>query len=243
MSGRRLGIRLAAVVAALGVTVCWADDLAKIEKEIVEKSKAIRSAKFKFKTVMDMRMEGFENTGTGEGWTEYVVRDGKWFSRSESKDSTTTKMGDHETKTESTTLAISDGEFMYTLTDQNGQKMATKSRAQSPDAELNPFAMLRESHELKRLPDEKLDGDDCYVIEATPKGDSGMVGGGRMVQHFRKADGFAIRSVSYGPDDKPMITMTVTDIQVDIDIDPLRFKFEVPAGVEVMDMTGRTDEP
>lgn len=237
-----LSVGLIAAVAAWGPARAAADELADVEKLVAEKNKEIRSARFKIKTVTEMVTEGFESRGQSEGNVEYVLKDGKWYSRAESKDRSEQKMGDQSNKMEGTSLSVCDGEFIWMMSDMNGQKSVTKSKATSdPIVVENPIGMMREQHNLKLMPEESVDGAACYVIEATSKQQGEMAG--KMVQYFRKADGFTVKVVSFSPDGKPMMTMSCTDIELNPKIDPDRFKFEPPAGVQVMDLTQQAAEP
>jgi hypothetical protein len=54
---------------------------------------------------------------------------------------------------------------------------------------------------------------------------------------LRKDVGLPVKMVSFGKDDKPMMTTRMTDIKTDVKFKPERFKFELPEGVQLMDMT------
>ena len=124
-------------------------------------------------------------------------------------------------------------------TDHMGQKMAVKmkhdeAQAMTPTTQL---AKLRETHELKLLPDQSIDGHAVYVIEATPKQQtSGM---GRTVSYYAKETGIPLRVTTDDPSGKVMSDMTFTDVKINPKIDVSRFVFKAPEGVQVMDMTNR----
>lgn len=239
MLKRLIPFGLIAALVAGGTAAASADELADVEKLLTEKYRELKSMRMKLKTVMDMSMEGYETRGESVSTMEWVRKDGKWYSRTETRDKSTTKIADEVQSSESSGLMVCDGEHVYSFSETDGQKHCTRTRAE-PDADWNrnPITMMRENHDLKLLPEESIDGTACYVIEARPKSGSQQAGlGGRSVQYFRKSDGLMIKMVSYTPDDKPLLTMTCSDLEVNVDIDPSRFKFVPPAGVQVIDLT------
>ena len=82
----------------------------------------------------------------------------------ESESKTTQKVGDTETTTIQKSLSVNDGKFVWTLNETAGTKMVTKTK---PPADDLPWAALKHDNEFKVLPDEKIDGADCFVIETT----------------------------------------------------------------------------
>jgi len=90
---------------------------------------------------------------------------------------------------------------------------------------------------VKVLPDEKVDGQECFVLEVTAKSELGVPPGGRQVSYFRKDIGVNVKAVSFDPDGRQLFTTTVTDVKVGVDIKPERFVFKAPEGVEVVDMS------
>jgi outer membrane lipoprotein-sorting protein len=95
---------------------------------------------------------------------------------------------------------------------------------------------VRETFNVKLLPDETVDGESCYVLEFTPKAaDAAM--GGRMVQYFRKDNGTIVKLVSYDASNKPSVTVTYSNVQLNPSIGADRFVFAAPPGVEVTDMS------
>ena len=159
----------------------------------------------------------------------------------ESKSSGTTKIGDQaETKTETKTLMIADGEFCYTLSETAGQKMAMKMKLDPSknNTSKEGFEQMHKDYNLKLLPDEKIDGKEVYVIEATPKKakpDTTEV----SKFFYAQETGVLVKSVmeSKGEQSKSTITSLMSDVKPNADIKPERFVFKAPEGVMVMDMT------
>lgn len=226
-------VMVVSLVIAPGVAV--ADELAVAQKTIVENFRKLKSIRCKTTSMTEMSAEGFKMKSAGEGLMEMVRRDGKMFLRQETKEKGETEIAGQSQKTEGVNLMVSDGELIWTLSEANGQKNAAKMKA-SGDWDADPFEQNKDQFEFKLLPDEKLDGSDVYVIEMKPKAsDASQMG--RMMQYIRKDHGFTIKQITYDLANKPISTVTYTDVEFNADIPAERFKFTPPAGVEVMDMT------
>jgi outer membrane lipoprotein-sorting protein len=235
----RFGLLLTVLALALPA---WAEEtIDSVEKKLAEAAGKIKAISYKMTAVTDMTFEG--GSSKSESVTLYEIQKAgeKFKCRSDTKTSSVTKAAGQETKMDSTTLIVCDGEFTYTLSEMMGQKMAEKNKLDPAQDGLNlksTFAMLRKDYNLKVLPDEKADGRDCFVIEAAPKDASSA--GTKLVYHFAKDAGFLMKYVAYGKDGKPTTTMTTADVKLDPTFPPDRFAFKAPAGVEVKDMTKET---
>lgn len=156
----------------------------------------------------------------------------------------TVKVGDHEQKMEQKLVTIIDGEFAYTLTENPMQKSAVKTRveaSQGPVASKEMFEALKEEAEIKVLDDEKIDGTDCHVLEITPKQKEGPIS--KMKLWCAKDSGITIRTAALAADGKPLHTQTLSNIKLNAKIDAERFKFKVPEGVQLIDMTAMGQKP
>ena len=135
---------------------------------------------------------------------------------------------------------MSDGKFSYSLVEHAGQKVATKSKAGPTErGEIKYiFEAMRSGSTLKVLPDEKSAGYDCYVIECTAKGPeaAAMV---RQVHYFAKDLGLDIKTIGYDPAGKVIFTTETFDIKKNAKIDPDRFVFKAPPGVQVIDLSSQ----
>jgi outer membrane lipoprotein-sorting protein len=146
------------------------------------------------------------------------------------------KMGEQEQKQETETLTVADGEYSYSLVEQFGQQMATKQKIDEtqsffPDDKF--FERLGEEFTLKQLKEEKVNGKPTYVIEATPKEESGS---GKQVYYFDQKSGMVVKVQIYSPDGKPLTTMTLSNVELNVDIPAERFEFEAPEGVTVQEV-------
>jgi outer membrane lipoprotein-sorting protein len=215
-----------------GTAVASAETVEEVGKKIAAANDKLTSFSAKTKMVMEMKQEGFSMTGTTEGTTEMLRKGSDLLMRVENKSVSETNVGGNVTKQDGYSLAINDGAFMYTLSEMAGVKSAQKNTPVKPDTD--PLKMWKAMGELKLLPDATVEGRAAWVIEATPKAETGQ---GKTVMSFDKESGQMIKMINHSPDGKPMNTLTVTDIKVNDKLSPDRFVFKAPPGVEVQDMT------
>ena len=225
---------LALLVFVGSVAIVRADSFDDVEKKLDAASKSVKSMQMKSSMETKMAQQGFEMTSTTTGMY-WHKRDGdKVMMRMEGDSKTVQNIGGMKQETTQKTLMVSDGDIIYTLSETDGNKMVMKNKAQ---ADTQPWSAAKADNEFKVLPDESVDGADCYVFEATPKnkeaGDQS-----HTTYYCRKDCGFPVKMMAYGPDGQVMTTMTYTDIKLNVDIPADKFEFEPPAGVQVMDMTG-----
>ena len=227
-------------VLLLGGWRASGDDIDKVLKEIAEKTKNHKSYQAKVHTETKISSQGYKNETTSIGSMEYVrTGDNKYKMRNESKARSVTEVSGDTQRTETTTLIIDDGEFMYMYSETNGQKSAQKMKSNASTETMDdPFKVYREHYDLALLPEEDVDGHATHVIEAKPKAGSPIAAtSGSTVSYYRKSDGAMLKSVTYGTDGKPMSTMTWTEVKVNGKISADRFVFKAPPGVEVQDLT------
>ena len=228
----------AAVILLLTSAARSDDELPAVEKKITEewsKHKSV-TATLTAETHMDMGISVTDGKGTGT--FELVRKDSKLYSRMELTSTLVRKIGDEEQKLDQHMLVIVDGEFAYTYSEFAGQKTARKTRIE-PKMTGNPKEILeshRKTHDLKLLPEQEIDGHKTYVIEASPKAGV-LVPQRKMVFFFRQDIGLMVRMVAHNEAGKPVTTMTYGDIKLDVDIEPGRFVFKAPEGVEVLDLS------
>lgn len=225
-----------ALLAACVATPCLAKTIEEVEKELVAAMKKTKSITAEMKMDFNMAMQGFEMKRTSVGKFE-AMRDGdKHMSRSEDTTDIVQKMGGAETKKQEKSLSVNDGKFGYTMTDADGVKKVTKTKAVDPDRV--PWADYGKDVKLKVLPDEKVDGADCYVIEMNMAAQMPGAGMGKMIYYCRKDCGILTKMIGFGPDGKEMMNMHIKNIELNKNIPAERFVFKVPDGVTVTDMTG-----
>ena len=248
---RLLGLARAGIVCWCALCVVLASSAAgktieEVEKELVAKHGKLKSYTAKTLTKQDMAMgEGNRYKAESTGTMEWAQRADKVLYRMEMESTSVTTISKKETKSKTTATMVCDGEFITSLNDMDGRKMAFKSKvdpSQSGDVKAT-FKGWKKEYDLKLLPDEKIEKQACYVIEATPKKKKDEKGAAqvnqfsRMRYWYRKDLGIVVKYVAYDKDNKPTMTSTTTDIKVNPDIKPERFKLKVPEGVQMTDMT------
>lgn len=221
-------------------TAFGADTLESVEKAIIEKNEKLTSIQFRTITNQEMSSPQFSLKTEAESTVEAMKKGEVWLFRAESKSKTEQKFGDTENKQDQTTLMVCDGKFNYVMSDTGGMKQAMKM-AMSDDMSMVSnkkfFENLAKDHTLKLLPDEKAEGKDSWVIEATPKDSSAASMMSKMVFYFDKDNGLTIKVVGFNAEGKQTMTTVNKDIKLNASISDDRFVFKAPEGVTVMDMT------
>jgi outer membrane lipoprotein-sorting protein len=223
-------------------------DLDAIEADICNKWDSIKSMTYDMESSTNMATPQFSMTSNTTGTAEMKRKGDMWLMRMDSKGANSQTLGGKETKSESTTMMVIDGEYVYSLTDAGGAKMCTKMKAQDWTKMAGGkgyFKWLREENDVKVLPDETIDGVSCYALEATSK--KVQPGQGSMKFCFSKDNGMTVLTVAKGPDGKVLTTSKIKNIKSGVALADDRFTFTPPAGVTVTDMTnagnGTTSAP
>jgi outer membrane lipoprotein-sorting protein len=215
----------------------FAADVKDVQKQIADKTKGLKSVRAKMVQVVDAGTPDYKMQMHTNGTYEWVRKDGDiTLYRMESMTKTLTEVAGQKTETKSESLAVCDGTYVYTLVDTDGTKMATKIK--QPPALPGETVNNDAEWDMRLLPDEKVDGAACWVVEMTPKPGtpSAAAGGGKTVNWFRQDNGWLVKMISYSPDGKPMYTTEYKDLEVDGQIDPSRFTFSLPPGVSLTEM-------
>lgn len=210
------------ILSCVGSSAVAGETVDSVEKKLATQWSKVKSLSAK------LRMEGVSDSMTGVGVYQLLKKG----------DRTTYRM-DMSLGEEIDTTTISDGEFILSITDHRGQKLAMKMRPDetqvvAPTAQL---AQLRASHDLKLLPEQTVSGQAVYVIEATPKHREGHVG--RTIFYYAKETGVPVRMTVYSASGQLLSDMTLSEIEINPALDPSRFAIKPPPGVELMDMTKR----
>lgn len=231
---------VAVLVAVLNVaSVRAADEFDAIEAKMKALWDGFTSMSYDSVTKADNSTEQFsykmDSTGTNE-----MAKAGpkKWKMRSDSKTLTVQKIaGQPETKTESITQLYSDGETIYTYTESQGVKSATKVKVPPDGNDVNEsfFKNMREHYNLKLLPDETVDGAACWAIQATAKNAQAAAVSGAMKYCISKDNGMMVLMEMKDPAGKVMSLTTIKNVKVNPSIAADRFVFTAPPGVTVMD--------
>ncbi len=144
----------------------------EVEKAITQAQSKVQSYSAQTETRQDLDLgEGNRTKVESKGPMEWLQRDGKVLYRLVLKGMTVTTVAGTESKMKSEALMVCDGDFMYILNDIDGQKSAMKAKVdptQVGDAK-GMFAAWRKDWEVVVLPDEKHDGQDCYVVQLAPR--------------------------------------------------------------------------
>ena len=201
----------------------------------------LQSMTAKTTTMQDMDYgEGNSTKSTSMGSYEWLRKGDTVLVRMEMSATMTQSFGGQTQEVKSTSTMINDGKFMYTMSDNDGQKSAMKMKAPEVSAGgiREGFQACGRTSRSKVLPEETVAGHDCVVVEAVAKQTEGnpMV---KQLNYFAKDLGMAIKTVGYDKDGKVTFTSETTDIKVGADVSPDRFVFQAPPGVEVMDMSGQ----
>jgi outer membrane lipoprotein-sorting protein len=234
----RILVLLLTTQAFCGATA-RANDLATVEKEILKKWQKHRSLKTKVTQFEGTEAKGSKAAKHGEGTYEFVRNGDAIMFREEMKSSWEVEAGGQKMTFQITLLTICDGKYQYALSERVGLKTALKAK---PDpmsgADLKAFfETLRAQYNLKLLDEEAVDGQDAYVIEATPKSERSSQPYKTIVYYFSKDHGFLLKQEQRDKDGKVLQTKSYTELEFDVKIDPKRFEFKAPEGVIVQDMT------
>lgn len=231
---------------------CPADDIQAVEKKLLAKWEKRQSVSVRANVLMQREMGPVKLTGKGHGAYDALRRDDKWLQRAEIRFKVEMRRDDPEGKvTERSSdvqrTIIVDGQYEYEIEEQNGQKKATKKKAEPSD--VDPFAcpvvdavfakLHKDEYELTLLPDEMLGGASMYVIEAKSGANADVTKRGRL--YLRQDDGTIAKAVEY-MDGKPYAAMTFIEMRLDVEFQPQHFTFTAPEGVEVEDRTGADTE-
>ena len=235
-----------ALAAGLLACTAAADTLESVEKAIIEKVAQHKSYQFKSAVTQNMDMPEMKIESQTQGTFEFLKKGDKWLYRSEAKTKSTTVAQGHEQKSDNTVLMICDGEYMYTLSESDGQKSAMKSRMGAEQFTMLTdkayFDSLRKDWDLKLLPDETVDGKATWAIEATFKQAKTAPAGTMitMITYFDKENGLGIKMIGKDTAGKTVMTSTTTDIKINPTLNADRFVFKAPAGVQIIDVSQQT---
>lgn len=237
----RIGRLIAAVVVIAAGPVLAGETLESVEKKIVEQWEKHRSVSAEFALTQKMEMGGAKIGSTTKGTYEYLKDGDRQLYRMDMTTNIVQDSGGQTMKSSSKAVVIDDGEFQYVLTEvqQMPQPMAVKTKSDPTKVGGSGKAMfdsLRKEYDLELMPDKTVDGESVYVIQGIPNA-TGPTGWAKTLFHFRKDVGMPVKMVYLDKDGKDVQTLTYTDIKLNPKIDPDRFVFKAPEGVQVMDMT------
>jgi outer membrane lipoprotein-sorting protein len=230
---------MAAIALGLTLPATRADDLDDVEKKLTAAWKKHKSVTGNVASTMRMEQGPAVVSSQAEGTFEGLRKGEKYLHRMDLTNTVTQTVSGTEKKMEQKITMINDGQYVHSLIDASGTKLATKAKPGLQHA-WDPalmFETMKEDYQLKLMPEESLDGEKVYVIEATPK-KAGQLPLSKMVFYFQQEQGALAKTVAHGLAGEPLQTTTFTDLKFDVKIDPKRFVFEAPPGVQVIDQTG-----
>lgn len=223
-------------IMLLTIPAMAADTIESVKKAWIEQVDKTKSVTFKMTSKSEIEMGAMKTKMDSEGNMEMERKDGKVKFRSEMK--MKTSQGSDPAQ-DSKMLSVCDGEFIYILNDMPQMKSAMKQKADKNMATLGKeqWESLEKDNDLKLLPDEKVDGKDCWVIEATPKKKASPDDKSKVQMWYGKDSGLSLKSTSYDAAGKQTSVTTITDVKLNVDIPADHFVFKAPEGVQVIDMT------
>lgn len=231
-------LRLSAVVMlalTLGATPSRADDLEQAQAQIHAAWQKHRSLTATMKVTSAVGPSG-QVASQGQGRFELMRKADQVLIRMELEMTAAGAPGTAASQPVGKLTAVIDGQHAYMLQEAMGQRMAFRTDI-DPRMTGDPVLMLTElirSFDLKLLPEEKVNEQPAYVVEATPKTAGGAVPT-KTVFYFSRQDGVILRMVQHNAARETVETTTFSDHQFDVDIDPEHFKFKLPDGVQLID--------
>ena len=232
------GVGMIAVLFCTGSAL--AETLESVEKTIIGKVGGYTSYQGRITTTQSLQTDQMKYESHGDFAYECLKQGDKWLYRAESKEKSRSVAEGEDVKEEIIRLKVSDGDFVWTLTDIDGEKSIIKARAadQSDMVLMDQayFETLHQIYDLKLLSDETVSGKATWVIQATPRTAVDKGQAATVLMYFDQETGLNLKTV--GKDAAGKVIMTnVKEVKVNIPVPAERFVFKAPEGVEVFDAT------
>jgi len=211
---------------------------AKLEA-VLRKFERHRSVRAKITSEMNLAAGNNRVERRGSGSLELRRKGGGWLYRREMKYTTQTQIGQQKLRIDQSELIIDDGRVRYVMREAMGRTTAIKTRSGPPE-DADPgalFGSLRSTHKLRVAGEKQLDGQRVLVIEARARESNPSSPYVVSVYALSIEHGGFVRVVRKDKDGKPVETIRWSDYEFDKPIDPKRFEFKAPEGVEVIDRT------
>lgn len=213
-------------------------------ESVQEKILALRGAIKSFTATIDVKFDSSQN----DAWVKchtygpmaYQFDGDKVLYRIDMTVDTKRIGGGADEETTETQTLMSDGEYMYQFGTQDGKKKGYKARIDKLQSSIpSPefFFFLHRDYDLSLLPDEKVDGKDCWVIRAAKISEEEVLQL-KTLTFFRKDIPLMVKTVNLDRFDNVMQVTKISDIQIDVPVDPGQFEFRPDPDCEVMDQTG-----
>ncbi len=225
---------------ALSSALFGAETLEGVESEIQALWEKVDSYSARLKTASSSEKGGLDMSVKGTGTVECLKKGGKVLFRTEMIQS----MSAGEQKIEQKIMSVFDGEHIFSYTEALGQKVAVKMKYDEESGIIagsgeKLFDQLREVFKMELLPDEKINGEQCYVVELRNKalGLDGKADEGLSKLYISRKTGLQIQMDKLDSAGKAVSKRSYENIKLNPGIDESRFRFEPPEGVQLLDMT------
>lgn len=215
-----------------------------IEKSVLSLHGKIKSFSARIDSRFDSTLQGAWVKSRTQGPISYQFKGDKILYRMDLKIETTRESDAEKSKTSEEQILMSDGEYMYQSGVQDGKKIAYKADVDTLQTCVPTklfFGWLRRDYDLSVLPDEKVDGKDCWVIRAAKKSEEEVLQL-KTVTFFRKDVPIMVKTINYDRFDNVMQVTEIKDIKLDVELKPELFQFKVDPDTEIRDQSTKRDE-
>ncbi len=232
-------------IAALTLGARAAEEVESAEKRVINAWKNHKALRARMTTVQTAEDLGMTLEAHGTGTFELLRAGGKTCFRAEMQNTAVLRKGDKSRDREQTVTYVCDGEYLYSVGEMAGRKMALKeliNPLMSADAEVIFKKFHADSAQFALLPEQSLGGQAVFTFEVTPaqtETTTAPSAVNKTVMTFDQVTGVLLKIVQYEPPRNTVTTTTFTEIELDPSIDPKRFKFVLPDGVQLRDRTNR----
>lgn len=237
---RTIHVSLVLTLGCLAAVAVAQEEVDKIQKQICDRFEKVNSLSGEMKFNMEQSMGNGMNMKVDMHSDLAMLRKGdKMLIRQEGESNSVMKMGDNEQKMGGKMLVVNDGEFVYSYSEQMGQPMAMKQRADQSQALTGGCEMLeqiKKDNKLSYEGEDDVNGDKTWVLVAEPKSPQPMQPA-KSKMYFRQKDGVMLKTVGFNDKGEQVMTMEIQNIKINDKVDESKFKFEAPEGVTVQDMT------
>lgn len=232
--------------ALLMLPGAWAggESVDDVERALTEKMRKVTSL------TADVRLQAqtvvpFKTSMVMRGKVEQAWRDGKLLFLKHGKVERVAIVGGKEQKDTQDIFSIQDGKYSWRQEQVGMTYYAVKSwPGEAPIIGGGFFEAIRRNYSLTLGAEDRVDGEPCWVIVANtkaaidPDNPYQLV---RTVYYFRKTDGMMVRNDTFQADGTLVLSMQYSNLSVNPVLDPQRFQYTPPAGMEVLDETVEAD--
>ncbi|RIK69209.1 MAG: hypothetical protein DCC65_00220 [Planctomycetota bacterium] len=227
-----------------GVTARAEESVDSIQERVLALHGKIKSFSGRIESRFDSTLQGAWVKSHTQGPVAYKFQDGKILYRMDLKIETMRESDAEKSTSREEQVLMSDGDYMYQSGVQNGEKIAYKADVDSLQTCVPTklfFGWLKRDYDLTVLPDEKVDGKDCWVIRAAKKSEEEVLQL-KTVTFFRKDVPIMVKTVNYDRFDNVMQVTEIRDIKLDVELDPEKFVFKAHSDTKIIDQSTRSAE-